>query len=51
MATKKPFPEMTLNERRAYLKAAQAFFRPRLKDHFADAGKMVADKPVSHTKP
>jgi len=43
MKAVKPFSEMPLNQRRAYLKAAQAFFKPRLLD------KQGADKRVSET--
>jgi len=42
----KTFSEKPLSQRRAYLKAAEAFFKPRLKDHFADAKKKVEGKPA-----
>jgi len=46
----KPFNEMTLSERRAYLKAAEAFFKPQLKAPFSDAKKKAADKRVNNIK-
>jgi len=46
----KPFGEMPLNERRAYLKAANDFFKPRLKAPFSDTKKKAADKQASNTK-
>jgi len=42
--TLKPFNEMTLSERRAYLKAAEAFFKPRLKETFSNTKKKTANK-------
>jgi|GEM_PF-6756101 len=44
MRAAKPFSERSLNERRAYLKAAAAFFKPRL------LNKQDADKRASNTK-
>jgi len=40
----KPFSEMPLSQRRAYLKAAEAFFKPRL------LNKPLADKQTAANK-
>jgi len=47
MKAVKSFTDMPLSQRRAYLKAAQAFYKPRL---LADKSKQGKVKPVNLTK-
>jgi len=50
MKAVKPFADMTAYDRRAYLKAAEAFFKPRLKEPFSHTKKKAADKRVSNSQ-